>query len=127
MYGAAGLTIVSHPALGLASGAEGYGDRVRATTTSPSAVRAFRLGLWHRLKHMKMHATQRPTDADIAEMRRRRPGVRASLACENIYLTVAEKALLDQFEQERLPPDEAAARITEYCRAQRRQKADAAE
>jgi hypothetical protein len=74
-----------------------------------------------------MHGTHRPTDAEIAEMRRRRPGVRASLACENMYLTAAEEVLLDQLEKERLTPDEAAARITEYCRAQRRLKAHAAE
>ena len=64
----------------------------------------------------------RLTDAEIAEIRRRRPGVRASLACEGMYLTADEEALFDQMEKERLTPDERAARITEFGRAKRRQK-----
>jgi hypothetical protein len=65
------------------------------------------------------------TDAELAEIRRRRPGMRASLACEGMYLTAAEEALFDQMEQERLTPDERAARITQFSRAQRRQKTSA--
>ena len=34
-----------------------------------------------------MKERRRLTDAEIAEIRRRRPGVRASLACEGMYLT----------------------------------------
>ena len=63
------------------------------------------------------------TDAEIAEIRRHRPGVRASLACEDMYLAAEEEALLDQMEHERLTPDERARRVVEFCRAKRRQKA----
>jgi hypothetical protein len=70
-----------------------------------------------------MRGRQRLTDAEVAEIRRRRPGVRASLACEGMYLTAEEEALFDQMEQERLTPDERAARITQFSRAKRRQKA----
>jgi hypothetical protein len=74
---------------------------------------------------LPMHEKRRPTDAEIAEIRRRRPGVRASLACEGMELTVEEEALFDQMERERLTPDEGAKRIVEFSRAKRRQKAPA--
>jgi hypothetical protein len=67
--------------------------------------------------------TRRLTDAELAEIRRRRPGVRASLACEGMYLTAEEEALFEQMDRERLTPDEAAQRIVEFSRAKRRQKA----
>lgn len=72
-----------------------------------------------------MNEKRRLTDAEIAEIRRRRPGVRASLACEGMVLTAEEEALLDEMERERLTPDERAARITAFSRAARRQKAPA--
>jgi hypothetical protein len=72
-----------------------------------------------------MSTRRRLTDAELAEIRRRRPGVRASLACESMYLTAEEEALFDQMERERLTPDERAARITEFTRAKRRQKTPA--
>ena len=53
----------------------------------------------------------RLTDAELAEIRRRRPGVRASLACEGMYLTPEEEALFDQMDTERLSPDEAVQRM----------------
>jgi len=65
----------------------------------------------------------RLTDGEVAEIRRRRPGVRTSLACEGMRLTAEEEALFDQMEAERLPPDEAIARIIEFSRAKRRAKA----
>jgi hypothetical protein len=70
-----------------------------------------------------MREKRRLTEAEIAEIRRRRPAVRASLACEGMHLTAEEEALFDQFERERLTPDERAERITELSRAARRQKA----
>jgi hypothetical protein len=72
-----------------------------------------------------MRGRHRLTDAELAEIRRRRPGMRASLACEGMYLTAEEEALFDQMERERLTPDERAARITQFSRAQRRQKTPA--
>jgi hypothetical protein len=72
-----------------------------------------------------MHGRHRLTDAELAEIRRRRPGMRASLACEGMYLTAEEEALFDQMELERLTPDERAARITQVSRAQRRHKTPA--
>jgi hypothetical protein len=65
---------------------------------------------------------RRMTDAELAKIRRRRPGVRASLACEGMYLTPEEEALFDQMDRERLSPDEAAQRIREFMRAKRLQK-----
>jgi hypothetical protein len=70
-----------------------------------------------------MHGRRSLTDVEIAEIRRRRPGVRASLACEGMHLTAEEEELFDQMERERLTPDERAAHITALSRAVRRQKA----
>jgi hypothetical protein len=67
--------------------------------------------------------SRRLTDTELAEIRRRRSGVRASLACEGMYLTAEEEALFDQMDRERLTPDESAQRIIEFSRAKRRQKA----
>lgn len=65
----------------------------------------------------------RLTDAEIAKIRRRRAGVRASLACEGMYLTPEEEALFEQMDRDHLSPDEAVQRIREFMRAKRRQKA----
>ena len=66
---------------------------------------------------------RRLTDSELAEIRRRRPGVRASLACEGMYLTAEEEVLFEQMDRERLTPDERAKRITQFSRAKRREKA----
>jgi hypothetical protein len=73
-----------------------------------------------------MNGNRRLTEAEIAEIRRRRPGVRASLACEGMVLSAEEEALLDELERERLTPEDGAKRILEFSRAKRRQKALAA-
>jgi len=65
------------------------------------------------------------TDAELAEIRRRRPGVRASLACEGMSLTAEEEALFEQMDRERLTPDERAQRILQFSRTKRRKKAPA--
>jgi hypothetical protein len=65
----------------------------------------------------------RLTDAELAEIRRRRPGVRASLACEGMYLTPEEEALFEQMDREHLSLEEEIRRIREFARAKRRQKA----
>jgi len=67
----------------------------------------------------------RLTDGELAEIRRRRPGVRASLACEDLYLTSEEEALFEEMDRERLTADQRAARIVEYSRAKRRTKTPA--
>ncbi len=67
----------------------------------------------------------RLTDAEVAEIRRRRAGVRASLACEGMVLTAEEEALFDAMDKERLTPDECAQRVIRFSRAKRRQKAPA--
>jgi hypothetical protein len=69
-----------------------------------------------------MPKKNRLTDAELAEIRRRRPGVRASLACEGIYLAAEEEALFEQMDRERLTADQRAARIVEFSRAKRRTK-----
>jgi hypothetical protein len=74
-----------------------------------------------------MRGPSKLSDAELAEIRRRRPGVRASLACEGIYLTAEEEALFEQFDNERLTPDQRTERIVAFIRAQRLAKAPAAE
>jgi len=44
--------------------------------------------------------TRRLTDSELAEIKRRRPGVRASLACSGMYLTAEEEALFEQMDAE---------------------------
>ncbi len=73
-----------------------------------------------------MRGRHRLTDAELVEIRRRRPGVRVSLACEGMYLTAEEEALFEQMDRERLTADARAARIVEFGRAKRRKKAPAA-
>ncbi len=60
---------------------------------------------------------------ELAEIRRRGFGVRASLACEGLYLTAEEEALFEQMDRERLTADERAARIVQFSRTKRRKKA----
>jgi hypothetical protein len=74
-----------------------------------------------------MSGKSKLSDAEVAEIRRRRPGVRASLACEGIYLTAEEEALFEGFDTERLTADERTERIIAFIRAQRLAKARAAE
>lgn len=62
----------------------------------------------------------RLSDAEIAEIRRRRPGARVSLACEGMFLTAEEEALFAAMDEERLTPDQRAARITQVLREKRR-------
>ena len=64
----------------------------------------------------------RLTDAELAEILRRRPGVRASLACEGLYLTAEEEALFAQMDKEGLTADQRAARIVQFSRAKRDKK-----
>ncbi len=61
-------------------------------------------------------------DEELAEILLRRPGVRVSLACVNMYLSAEEELLLEQMDSERLGPEERPARITELCREKRRLK-----
>ena len=70
-----------------------------------------------------MAKKDRLTDAELAEIRRRRPGVRASLACEGLYLTPEEEALFEQMDKERLTADQRAERIVQFHRARRRKRA----
>ena len=72
-----------------------------------------------------MSRRHRLTDAELAEIRRRRPGVRVSLECEGLRLTAEEEALFEQMDRERLTADERAARIAQLVRAKRRKKAPA--
>ncbi len=59
------------------------------------------------------------TDSEVERIRRRRAAVRASLACEGIYLTEEEEKLFDRMDEERLTPDERAERIRQFCRSKR--------
>jgi hypothetical protein len=63
------------------------------------------------------------TDAELAEIRRRRSSARASLACEGMYLTPEEEALIEQMDRERLAPDARTARIVEFIRARQKERA----
>jgi hypothetical protein len=60
------------------------------------------------------------TDTELNEILRRRPGIRASFACEGIGFTAEDEALFEQFDRERLTADERARRIIEISRAKRR-------
>ena len=70
-----------------------------------------------------MRKKDRLTNAELAEIRRRRPGVRASLACEGLYLTAEEEALFEQMDRERLTADQRAERIVQFNLAKRGQRA----
>lgn len=65
--------------------------------------------------------TQAPRLAEeqVAEIRRRRPGVRASLAIEGLRLNADEERMLDQFEAERLTPEQRRERVRAYGRSLR--------
>ena len=65
------------------------------------------------------------TDAELAEIRYHRPGVRASFACEGIYFTAEDEALFEQFDRERLTADERAQRIIDISRAKQHAKTPA--
>ena len=56
------------------------------------------------------------TDEQVAAFRRNRPAVRASLACEGIYLTADEEALFEEMDRDRLSLEDCDARILRYCR-----------
>jgi len=66
-----------------------------------------------------MTKQDRLTDAELAEILRRRPGVRASLACEGMVLTTEEEALFEQFDRERLTMREREARLLAWSRIRR--------
>ena len=72
-----------------------------------------------------MKSTAKLSDTELAEIRRRRPGVRASFAIEGMFFTVEEEALFEQMDAERLTPDERTKRIIEFCREKQRAKTDA--
>ena len=57
------------------------------------------------------------TDEQIAEIRRRRAGARATLAIEGLQLTDEEERMLDKFEAERLTPEQRRARVRAFGRA----------
>ncbi len=67
------------------------------------------------------------TEAEIAERRARRPDVRASLACEGLFLTAEEEALFEQFDRERLSMKAREARLIAWSRAKRAAVRHAAE
>jgi hypothetical protein len=94
----------------------------------PSGVRAF-LTEQRYIRLLESICPERPrlTDAEVAEIRRRRPAMRASLAREDLYLADEFEALFDQLEAERLPPDERAARIIAFHRPKRSRRRLAAE
>lgn len=60
---------------------------------------------------------KRLTEAEVAEMRRRRGGSRITLACEGMYLSPEDEALLESMDRERLTPEDRLARIEEVIRA----------
>jgi hypothetical protein len=74
-------------------------------------------------------ADQKPlTDAELAALRARRPGVRASLAIEGLQVCAATEAQFEAFDQARLTMAEREARLIAQSRARRALRtADAAE
>ena len=67
------------------------------------------------------------TDEELAAAKFNLAEARASLACENMYLTDEEEALFARFHEERLPHDECRRQLIAYCREKRGAKAVAAE
>ncbi len=66
-----------------------------------------------------MPEPQRLNPTEIAEVRRRRPAVRALLACEGLRLTAEEEALFEQFDQQHLTMQDREARLIAWSRARR--------
>jgi hypothetical protein len=70
---------------------------------------------------------ERLTDTELSEFEQNMAEARASLACEGLFFTDEEEALLQQFAAERLQPEERRRRAIEFCRQQRSLKVHAAE
>jgi hypothetical protein len=66
-----------------------------------------------------MDQTDRLTDAEAVAIRRRRPGVRASLVCEGMRLAAEEEALFEPFDREHLTPEQRHDRLLEFMRTAR--------
>ena len=69
-----------------------------------------------------MSENQLLTDAELAEIQRRRPGSLVSLACECMYLTPEEHTLVAQMDHEHLGPDARTPRIVAYVLARQKAK-----
>ena len=67
------------------------------------------------------------TDTEMAAILAKRPGSLASLACEGMYLTEEEHALVAQMDKERLPREARTKRIIAYMNSKFDQPAVAAE
>ena len=63
---------------------------------------------------------------EIADVRHRRPGARASLACEGLHLTAEEEALFHQFDQQHLTMQDREARLIAWSRGRRHGQATSA-
>jgi hypothetical protein len=74
------------------------------------------------MEKRNMRERHRLTEAELAEIRHRRPGVRASFACEGIHFTAEDEALFEQFDRECLTAEDRAQRIVEISRAKQRLK-----
>jgi hypothetical protein len=70
-----------------------------------------------------MHGTRRLTDQELDEIQRRRPAARASLACEGMYLSRDDEALIEAMDRDRILPQERIARIKDVIRAAMQAKA----
>ena len=73
---------------------------------------------------MELERDGRPTEAEVDRIRARRPGIRASLACEGMVLTADEEGLLDRMEDERLGPAERDATALAFARARRAKRGE---
>jgi len=67
-------------------------------------------------KRTWMVRLSRLTETEIAELHRRRPGVRASFECENMRLTADEEALFEQFDREGLTMQQREGRLIAWSR-----------
>jgi hypothetical protein len=76
--------------------------------------------LWKTLgREAQMHGSRRLNETEVADPHCRRPGARASLACETLHVTAAEEALFEQSDHERLTMEEREARLIAWTRARR--------
>jgi hypothetical protein len=74
-----------------------------------------------------MYGTHRLSDAELAEMRRRRPAARVTLACEGMHLSREDETLLEEMDHDRLVPEDRIERVKEYILNKMRNKTLAAE
>ncbi len=66
------------------------------------------------LRQKTVEVVKRLSNDEVDAIRRRRPGMRASLACEGLVLTDEEETLLDDMEEEKLLQEQRDQRVLDF-------------